>query len=141
MTDYETDDDPARVDRDVVWDFLAHQAYWGRWRTRADVEAQLDAAWRQVGVYTKPGGALVGFARAFSDGSASAYLADVFILPEHRRRGLAVRLIAAMIEHGPGAKFRWMLHTADAHDLYRKFGFVEPDATFLERPRRLDASR
>jgi hypothetical protein len=38
-----------------------------------------------------------------------------------------------MIENGPGAAFRWMLHTSDAHDLYRKFGFAEPEANFMER--------
>jgi catechol 2,3-dioxygenase-like lactoylglutathione lyase family enzyme len=27
-----------------------------------------------------------------------------------------------------------MLHTADAHGLYRGFGFAPPDATYLERP-------
>jgi hypothetical protein len=39
-----------------------------------------------------------------------------------------------MIDHGPGAGFRWLLHTADAHGLYARFGFAPPDATFLERP-------
>jgi hypothetical protein len=37
-----------------------------------------------------------------------------------------------MIEGGPGAGFRWLLHTADAHELYRKFGFNEPDDTLME---------
>jgi hypothetical protein len=39
-----------------------------------------------------------------------------------------------MVEEGPGRGFRWMLHTADAHDLYRELGFAEPDGTYLERP-------
>ena len=38
-----------------------------------------------------------------------------------------------MIDDGPGAKFRWMLHTEDAHGLYRRFGFIEPSHTYLER--------
>jgi hypothetical protein len=41
-----------------------------------------------------------------------------------------------MIDRGPGASFRWTLHTADAHGLYRQYGFAAPDETYLERPRR-----
>jgi hypothetical protein len=38
-----------------------------------------------------------------------------------------------MIDRGPGAGFRWCLHTSDAHGLYEKFGFTRPDQTYLER--------
>jgi GNAT superfamily N-acetyltransferase len=130
-------DDIARIDRDVVWDFMSREAYWARWRGRNDVERQLETAWRLVGAYQAESGAMLGFARAISDGVALAYLADVFVVPSARRRGVAKALLHFMIEEGPGARFRWMLHTADAHELYRGFGFAEPDATFLERrPRR-----
>jgi GNAT superfamily N-acetyltransferase len=63
----------------------------------------------------------VGFGRVVSDG-ASAYLPDVYVLPEYRGRGL-VELLREMIENGPYADKRWILHTADAHKLYEKFGF------------------
>ena len=133
---YEFDDDPGRVDRDAVWEFLSTQAYWGKFRTRADLEAQLASAWRVVGVYETAAGRQVGFARAISDGVAYAYLADVFILPDARGAGLGKELVATMIDRGPGASFRWTLHTADAHGLYRQYGFAAPDETYLERPRR-----
>lgn len=131
---YEFDDDPARVDRDVVWEFLSTQAYWGRWRSRQMVEQQIDEAWRVVGAYHTASASMVGFGRAVSDGVAFAYLADVFVDPAHRGNGIGVALVAAMIEDGPGAGFRWMLHTADAHDLYARFGFAPSDPTYLERP-------
>jgi GNAT superfamily N-acetyltransferase len=131
---YELDDDPGRIDRETAWAFLSRDAYWGRWRGRDDVERQIDGAWRVVGAYAVPTGAMVGFARAVSDGVAIAYLADVFVLPEHRGHGVGNALVAAMIEDGRGAGFRWMLHTADAHDLYERFGFAAPDRTYLERP-------
>jgi GNAT superfamily N-acetyltransferase len=134
--DYELDDDPARVDRDAVWGFLSTEAYWGKSRTRADFERQLAGAWRVVGVYETAGGAQAGFARAVSDGVAFAYLADVFVLPAARGGGLGKELVATMIDRGPGAHFRWNLHTADAHGLYRRYGFAEPDRTLLERPYR-----
>jgi GNAT superfamily N-acetyltransferase len=133
---YEFDDDPARIDRDVVWAFLSTAAYWGRWRGREHVEQHINGSWRMVGAYRVDTAAMVGFARAVSDGLSLAYLADVFVLPEHRGRGIGTGLVAAIIEDGPGAGFRWMLHTADAHGLYAKFGFAAPDHTYLERPAR-----
>ena len=135
---YELDDDPGRIDRDAVWEFLSTQAYWGRFRTRADFEKQFASAWRVVGAYETATGRQVGFARAISDGVATAYLSDVFILLAARGGGLGRELVATMIDRGPGAGFRWTLHTDDAHGLYVKFGFAKPDRTFLERPRRQD---
>jgi len=133
---YVLSDAAERVDRDVVWQFLSTEAYWARWRSRADVEQQLDNAWRVVGAYDEESGALVGFARAVSDGVAFAYLADVFVVPAHRGVGLGRRIVATMIDDGPGADFRWTLFTGDAHGLYREFGFAEPEPTAMVRPDR-----
>jgi GNAT superfamily N-acetyltransferase len=138
--DFEFDDDPGRVDRDRLWAFLSREAYWGRWRTRPLVEQQLDTAWRVVGVYQRATGQMIGFARAVSDGVGFAYLADVYIGQGFRGRGLGARLIAEMIDRGPGATFRWTLHTSDAHGLYARFGFSRPDQTYLERPGRHPAT-
>ena len=131
---YELDDDASRVDTDAVWGFLSTEAYWGKSRVRADFEAQLATAWRVVGAYQAATGRLVGFARATSDGVAYAYLSDVFITSEARGIGLGKELVATMIDRGPGVGFRWSLHTADAHGLYRQFGFGTPDERYLERP-------
>lgn len=132
---YEVDDDPQRVDRDALWNFLSTEAYWGRYRTRAMVERQLGSAWRITAAYATDNGRMVGFARAVSDGVAFAYLADVYVLQEARGRGLGQELVRTMIDRGPGADFRWTLHTVDAHGLYQKFGFDSPDETYLERGR------
>src|SRR5689334_11353093 len=119
---YEFDDNVQRIDLDVVWSYLSTEAYWARWRTRDIVEQQIRAAWRIVGAYERASGAQVGFARAFSDGFAFAYLADVFVLAAHRGNGLGVGIVRKMIDEGPGARFQWALHTRDAHALYAKFG-------------------
>jgi RimJ/RimL family protein N-acetyltransferase len=129
---YELDDDPARIDPAAAAAFLTTEAYWGRWRTEADISRQIAAAWRLVGVYD-PAGAMIGLARAISDGG-SAYLADVYVLPAHRGRGLGKAIVAMMVEEGPGAGFRWMLHTSDAYGLYRQFGFAPPPDNYMERP-------
>lgn len=127
----ELDDDPERVDASAAADFLTTQAYWARWRSRELIERQIARAWRVIGAYDRTG-AMVGFARAFSD-EASAYLADVYVLPAHRGTGLGKAIVRLMIDDGPGAHLRWMLHTRDAHGLYSQFGFAPPDERYLER--------
>jgi predicted N-acetyltransferase YhbS len=128
---YELDDDPARVDVDAVHDYLANHSYWAQGRPRETVERLVREATRVVGVYAD--GRQVGFARAFSDGVALAYLADVYVLPEHRSRGLGAELVQEIVENGPLADVKWILHTRDAHELYRRFGFEEPSERVLER--------
>ena len=70
-----------------------------------------------------------------SDGHI-AYLADVYVLPEYRGRGLGTELIAETLERGPYANVRWLLHTSDAHDLYGRFGFAGASERVMERQRR-----
>jgi hypothetical protein len=71
---YELDDDPGRVDVDAVHDYLSNESYWAKGRPRETVERLVREATRVVGLYVD--GRQVGFARAFSDGVALAYLAD-----------------------------------------------------------------
>ena len=128
---YELDDDLARIDLDAVWDFLSTEAYWGRERSKEDVERQVREAARVVGLYH--GGRQVGFARVHSDGRL-AYLADVYVLSEHRGRELGVELVRAAVDEGPHRDLRWLLHTKDAHALYERFGFGPPSDRVMERP-------
>jgi ribosomal protein S18 acetylase RimI-like enzyme len=128
---FELDDDPARVDLDAVWAFLSSEAYWGRDRSREVVERQVGEASRVIGLYRE--GRQVGFARVVSDGRI-AYLADVYVLAEHRGRGLGVELVREAVDDGPQRDLRWLLHTRDAHGLYARFGFGAPSDRLLERP-------
>ena len=129
---FELDDDPSRLDRDAVHDFLAGESYWASGRSRAVQDAVIDSSQRVVGLYHDR--RQVGFSRTVTDGHVHAYLADVYVLPELRGRGLGVELVRFSVEESPFPGCRWMLHTADAHDLYRKFGFAEPGPRVLERP-------
>jgi GNAT superfamily N-acetyltransferase len=128
---YELDDDPERIDVDAVHDYLANESYWAQGRARETVERLVREATRVVGLYEDD--RQVGFARAFSDGVALAYLADVYVLPEHRGRGLGVELVGELVENGTLAGVKWLLHTSNAHDLYRRFGFTEPDERVMQR--------
>jgi GNAT superfamily N-acetyltransferase len=132
---YELDDDPDRIDSDAAVEFLLTEAYWGKWRDAALIVRQIREASRVVGAYDTTG-AMVAFARAFGD-AGTFYLADVYVLPGHRGAGLGKAIVRAMIDDGPGADCRWMLHTSDAHGLYRQFGFAAPDDRYLERPARV----
>ena len=64
---YEIDDDPVRIDPGAAVAFLTTQAYWARWRGPEEIKEQIGQAWRVVGGYDRAG-AMVGFARAVSDG-------------------------------------------------------------------------
>ncbi len=128
---YELDDDRGRVDVDAVHRYLSEESYWAAGRPRETVERLVREASRVVGVYH--GGEQVGFARAVTDGVAVAYLADVYVLPGHRGRGLGEELVREMVERGPYARVRWLLHTADAHGLYARVGFDPPGERLMER--------
>jgi GNAT superfamily N-acetyltransferase len=135
---YELDDDPARIDLDVVHRYLSDDSYWAAGRSRAVTEALVRGAARVVGLYHD--GELVGFTRTVSDGHVHSYLADVFVLPEHRGRGLGVELVRFTVDAGPFASTRWLLHTADAHGLYEKSGFTRPGDRLMERQQSRAAS-
>jgi GNAT superfamily N-acetyltransferase len=128
----ELDDEKARIDVGEVHRFLSEESYWATGRPRETVERLIREASRVVGLYD--GGRQIGFCRAFTDGVAIVYLADVYVLPEYRGRGLGAELVREMVENGPYASLKWVLHTEDMHPLYRKFGFAEPSYKVLERP-------
>jgi GNAT superfamily N-acetyltransferase len=129
---FELDDDPARIDLQEVHRFLAQESYWAAGRPFDVQERLVREALRVVGAYHE--GRQVGFCRASGDGVSICYLADVYVLPELRGRGLGVELVREMVERGPFATSRWVLHTADAHELYAKFGFAAPGPKAMERP-------
>ena len=119
---YEISDDPARVDVDAVWSFL-RGAYWSPNVPRDVVERSI-AGSLTLGMYA-PDGGQAGLARAVTDGATFAWIADVFVLDEHRGRGLGVWLVETLLAHPRMQGLRMVtLNTLDAHGLYERFGFV-----------------
>jgi GNAT superfamily N-acetyltransferase len=135
---FELDDDRARIDVDAVHAFISSESYWGLGRPRERVERAIDGSARVVGLYH--GQQQVGFGRAVSDGATLAYLADVYVLRAYRGRGLGLELVREIVERSFGA-VRWMLHTADAQELYVKLGFVEGRPPYPLMERGSDAGR
>lgn len=129
---YELDDDRARLDRAAVHAYLGGESYWAHGRSRERQDELIDASAHVVGLYKDD--VQVGFARVVDcDAAGFVYLADVYVLDGHRGLGLGVELVREVVERGPFAHRRWVLHTRDAHELYAKLGFV-PNERLLERP-------
>ena len=133
--DYELSTDPARLQPAVVHDYLANHSYWAKGIPLEMVERSLKNS-LCFGLYH--GANQIGFARVVTDRATFAYLADVFVLPDHRGRGLSKWLVESILAHPDlqGLR-RWMLGTADAHGLYAQFGFTplrHPDR-FMELAR------
>lgn len=112
------------LDRDMIHAFLAEQAYWSRGIPRDTVERAIEGS-LCFGGYLD--GRQVAFARVITDGATFGYLADVFVLREHRGQGHAKTLMAAVMAHPQlqGLR-RFSLATSDAHALYAGFGFTAP---------------
>ena len=114
-----TDKDLLQIE--VVCRFLADESYWAMNRSREQTERAIKNS-VCFGLYY--GENLVGFARVVSDLATFAYLGDVFIVNEHRGKGLSKWLMRTIVEHPDlqGLR-RWLLATRDAHGLYSQFGF------------------
>ena len=119
---YEIDDDPARLDLDVIHRFLSEESYWAKGTSRQSVERAV-AGSLNFGLYQ--GTAQVGFTRVVTDRATFAWVADVFVIPEHRGRRLGHWLIETMLAHPElqGLR-RFLLATTDAHGVYADAGFV-----------------
>ncbi|MBI1766380.1 MAG: GNAT family N-acetyltransferase [Acidobacteria bacterium] len=130
---YTVSTDAARLDVNLIYDFLSTHAYWAKGRTRAAVERCI-AHSLAFGLYRQA--QQIGFARVVTDYATFAYLADVFVLEAERGRGLGKWLLATIVAHPElqGLR-RWLLATRDAHGLYQQAGFTplaQPDR-WMER--------
>jgi GNAT superfamily N-acetyltransferase len=123
MPGYTVSTDPSRLDVDMIHRFLSEESYWAKGRTREVTERAIANSY-PFGVYLD--GEQVAFARVVTDTITFAWLADVFVVPEHRGDGVGKLLVRSVLsdERFRGMK-RWFLGTADAHELYRQFGFSE----------------
>jgi GNAT superfamily N-acetyltransferase len=127
--EYLINTDRSRLDVALIHNFLANESYWAAGRSVEVVKRSIDNS-LCFGVYRNT--QQVGFARVVTDFSTFAWLADVFVVSEHRGHGLAKWLIEVILAHPELQGFRrWVLATKDAHSLYAQFGFIP-----LHRPER-----
>jgi GNAT superfamily N-acetyltransferase len=129
--EYEIDDDQARLDLDVVHGFITG-SYWAEGVPRDVVERSV-ANSLNLGLYA--GDRQVGLTRVVTDRATFAWVCDVFVLPAHRGRGLAHWMIDTLRTHPDLAGIRrFMLATADAHQVYADCGFtpVSEPGSYME---------
>ncbi|HEX6638678.1 MAG TPA: GNAT family N-acetyltransferase [Steroidobacteraceae bacterium] len=121
---YEVSTDLSRMDVEAIHAYLA-RSYWSPGIPR-EIVARAVANSLCFGLFHVATGQQVGFARAVTDCATFAYLCDVYVLEEHRGRGLGKLLMHEFMTHPAvtGAR-RVMLSTRDAHGLYRQHGFVD----------------
>ena len=128
---YHISTDTSLLDIEMVHNYLSLESYWAK-------DIPIDIVKRSIanslcfGLYGE--GRQVGFARVISDRATFAYLGDVFIVQEHRGKGLSTWLLQTIHQHPDlqGLR-RWMLGTRDAHGLYEKFGWTILDEDTRKR--------
>jgi GNAT superfamily N-acetyltransferase len=114
-------DDPARLDLRAVHAYLT-RSYWSAGIPFETVQRAIRSS-LCIGAYDRAG-TQVGLVRVISDYATYCYVCDVYVLEDHRGQGLSKVMLSMAMEHPmlQGLR-RWSLVTADAHGLYRQFGF------------------
>lgn len=115
----------------VIHAFLHNEAYWSPGIPLNVVEKAIANSFC-AGVYYNE--QQVAFARVVTDYATYAWLCDVFVLNEHRGKGISKWMMEFIMNHPDLQGFRsWFLGTKDAHGLYAQFGFkpLEDPSRFL----------
>lgn len=122
-SDYLLTTDKSKLDIFAVHDYLSNHSYWAQNIPFAIVENAADHSLTFILLHQ---GSQVGYARVITDYSTFAYLCDVYILEEHRGKGLSKWMMTFIHAHShlQGLR-RWVLFTLDAHGLYKQFGWHE----------------
>lgn len=124
--DYRITTDKNEMDIDAVHHYLS-RSYWAENVPKSVVTTAVENSLCFAVFVAEASGdeRQVGFARMITDYASFAYLADVYILEEHRGKGLSKAMMKKIIQHPQlqGLR-RMMLATRDAHGLYEQFGFT-----------------
>ncbi len=119
---FEISTDKSKLNITLIHQYLSVESYWAKNIPLALVQKSIEGSFC-FGLYFQE--QQIGFARVITDFAVFGYLADVFILPAYRGRGLSKWLMETIMNHPELQNFRrWMLATRDAQGLYRQFGFV-----------------
>ncbi len=110
------------LDLTLIHSYLSGESYWA-----AGIPLEtLDRALRNsICCSGHLDGRQVAFGRVITDQATFAYLADVFVLPQHRGCGYGRAIVEALMADPrlQGLR-RWHLVTRDMQPLYAKLGFT-----------------
>ena len=132
ITGYKISSETSDMDISVIHQYIS-RSYWASNIPLSTMKKAVENS-LCFGVFTDSG-EQIAFARLITDSATFAYLADVFVLEDHRGKGISKWLMECIVKHPDLQGLRRMaLATSDAHGLYKQFGFTplkSPD-TFME---------
>jgi len=103
--------------------FLSEDSYWAKGIPYDLVDNSLKNSFC-IGAFIND--EQVGFGRVITDYYTFGWLADFYVLPEHRGRGISKKMLSHLSEQPWSKRLRRkMLNTRDAHGLYRQFQFTD----------------
>jgi GNAT superfamily N-acetyltransferase len=132
ISGYKISSETNDMDVSVIHSYIS-RSYWAKNIPLNTMETAINNS-LCFGVFTESGDQ-VAFARMVTDTATFAYLADVFVLEEHRGKGISKWIMKNIIEHPKLQGIRRMaLATSDAHALYEQFGFkaLNSPESFME---------
>ena len=112
-----------KMDVKAIHQFLTEDSYWAKGISFELVDKSLDHSFC-VGAFAD--GKQVGFGRVITDYCTFGWIADVYVLPEYRGKGISKKMLSFILDQPWSKRLRRkMLNTRDGHGLYRQFGFKE----------------
>lgn len=123
FNDFIISTDTSKLDITAIHDFLANHSGWSNNISLETVKNSIENS-LNFGLFHNAN--QIGFARVISDFSTIAYLGDIYVLKKYRGKGLSKKLMDCIMNHEnlQGLR-RWILLTATAEWLYKKYGFVK----------------
>ena len=118
----EFDSASDRIQVEAVRQMLS-KAFWCPDITETEIRKGIHNSALVVGAYL-PDGKQIGFLRVISDKVRFAYILDVIVHENHRRKNLGQNMVRYALSHKDLKDvYQWLLVTQDAHGVYVKCGF------------------
>lgn len=115
--------DPARLDRDLIYNYLLLQSHWANGLSRAQLDCAINHSLCFGAYHTEQ---QLAFARVVTDHATFAYLSDVFVLPHAQGQGIGRALLQFILQHPALQNLRrFLLCSRDARPFYAQLGFTE----------------
>lgn len=130
MADIIISKDKKAIDMKKLAKYISRQSYWGKNRSREKIKRSVE---NSVCYSVLLDNEFAGFARVVTDFSTFKYLCDVFILPEYQGKGLGKKLMEYIMDDPEIKDGGCLLLTSDAHDFYRKFGFLNSNKELTDK--------
>jgi GNAT superfamily N-acetyltransferase len=111
------------MDIGAIHKFLSEESYWAKGISYPFVDNSLTSSFN-LGAFID--GQQVGFGRVITDYYTFGWLADFFVLEEHRGKGISKMLLSYLLDQPWYTRLRRvMLNTSSAQGLYRQFSFSD----------------